>query len=56
MTEGYSASQLINQLHDKVVQMDQLTDQQKAAMCERLAVSLNNVLIFANIDVMIVYQ
>lgn len=31
--------QVMNQLHDKIVALDNLTDLQKAAICERIAVS-----------------
>lgn len=39
MCEGFSAHQLINQLHDHTVTNDCMTDQQKSAICEKLAVS-----------------
>ena len=38
MAEGYSASQLIGQIHDKIVPAENLTDKQKAVICERLSV------------------
>jgi len=37
--EGFSGHQLINQLHDHVVFNDCLSDSQKSAVCEKLAVS-----------------
>jgi len=37
--EGFSAHQLISQLHDHVVTNKCLTDNQKSAICEKLAVS-----------------
>lgn len=37
--EGFSGHQLINQLHDHVVSNNCLTDSQKSAICEKLAVS-----------------
>lgn len=37
--EGFSGHQLINQLHDHVVSNSCLTDSQKSAICEKLAVS-----------------
>lgn len=39
MFEGHSAAQIITQLHDKIVQLDNLNDQQKSVICEKLAVS-----------------
>ncbi|KAH3810557.1 replication factor C subunit 4-like [Dreissena polymorpha] len=38
MNEGHAASQLILQLHDKLVQLDELTDKQKSVVLEKLAV------------------
>ncbi|KAK4290655.1 hypothetical protein Pmani_036454 [Petrolisthes manimaculis] len=38
MTEGYSATQVLNQLQDKIVGLGSLTDLQKATICERIAV------------------
>ncbi|XP_048748199.2 replication factor C subunit 4-like [Ostrea edulis] len=38
MYEGHSAAQIINQLHDKVIQLDDLNDQQKSVIFEKLAV------------------
>jgi len=37
--EGFSGHQLINQIHDQVVVNSCLTDSQKSAICEKLAVS-----------------
>ena len=39
MCEGFSGHQLISQLHDHTVANDCLTDQQKSAICEKLAVA-----------------
>ncbi|XP_015907258.1 replication factor C subunit 4 isoform X2 [Parasteatoda tepidariorum] len=36
--EGYTAGQLINQLHDEIVFNDTLNDKQKSAICEKLAI------------------
>ncbi|XP_045200092.1 replication factor C subunit 4-like [Mercenaria mercenaria] len=38
MNEGHPASQLILQLHDKVVQLDELGDKQKSVVMEKLAI------------------
>lgn len=37
--EGYSAIQLLSQLHDRVVVMETLTDKQKSIIVQRMAVS-----------------
>ncbi|XP_063600565.1 replication factor C subunit 4-like [Penaeus indicus] len=37
MAEGYSATQILNQIHDVIMTNDQLNDIQKAAVYERLA-------------------
>ncbi len=37
--EGYSAAQLLNQLHERVVLAGELTDHQKSAIAEKMAVS-----------------
>ena len=42
MAEGHSAAQLINQLHDAVLPLDDVTDKQKSAIFERLAVSVGS--------------
>jgi len=39
IAEGFSGSQLISQLHDKVVSSADLSDSQKSAICEALAVN-----------------
>jgi len=39
MCEGFSAHQLISQLHEQVVDNSCLSDNQKSAICEKLAVS-----------------
>jgi len=39
MADGHSAGQIILQLHDRIVLSDLLSDKQKSAICERLAVS-----------------
>lgn len=36
--EGYAASQLLGQLHDRVIQMEELSDKQKSVVCEKMAV------------------
>ena len=38
---GHSASQIIGQLHDKIVQMEEIGDKQKSVICEKLAVSID---------------
>lgn len=42
MAEGHAAGQIILQLHDVIVPSDAYNDQQKSAICERLAVSSAN--------------
>lgn len=44
MAEGFSATQLINQVHDRVAIDDNLSDAQKSAICERLAVAESRLL------------
>ena len=39
MMEGHSGMQVITQLHDKLVEMETLTDKQKSVIMEKLAVS-----------------
>ncbi len=39
IAEGFSVTQFISQLHDAVVSDNQITDNQKSAICEKLAVS-----------------
>lgn len=39
MAEGHSANQVILQLHDTLINMDELTDAQKSVIFEKLAVS-----------------
>ena len=39
MLEGHSAVQIITQLHDVILDLDELQDQHKSAIMERLAVS-----------------
>lgn len=41
MNEGHPASQLILQLHDKLVQLDELDDKQKSVVMEKLAVHID---------------
>ncbi|KAL8567193.1 replication factor C subunit 4 [Nucella lapillus] len=36
--EGYAASQVLSQFHDRVVIMDDLSDKQKSVICEKMAV------------------
>ena len=45
--EGYSASQALDQLHDKVVVMSTLTDKQKSIITERMAVSGTSFIVHA---------
>lgn len=37
--EGHAATQLVNQLHDVIVENDNLSDKQKSIITEKLAVS-----------------
>lgn len=37
INEGHAATQLVNQLHDAVVEKDDLTDKQKSVITEKLA-------------------
>ena len=46
--EGFSASQLITQVHDKVVGSDDMSDKQKSNICETLAVNESRLLDGAN--------
>ena len=39
MADGHAAGQILTQLHDVIVPSDTLSDRQKSAVCERLAVS-----------------
>lgn len=39
INEGHAATQLVNQLHDVVVENDALSDKQKSIITEKLAVS-----------------
>ncbi len=41
--EGYSASQLLTQLHERVVFTDDLTARQKSVISEKIAVIYNNI-------------
>ncbi|CAL4128640.1 unnamed protein product [Meganyctiphanes norvegica] len=41
VAEGFSASQLMNQIHDAVVGHDRLSDSSKSAICERIAMCDN---------------
>uniref|UniRef100_A0A2C9KDZ4 Replication factor C subunit 4 n=1 Tax=Biomphalaria glabrata TaxID=6526 RepID=A0A2C9KDZ4_BIOGL len=34
--EGYAASQVLNQLHDKIITLDSLSDKQKSVVCEKM--------------------
>jgi replication factor C subunit 2/4 len=38
MAEGYAAAQILLQIHDCIVEEDNLSDLQKAAVCEKIAV------------------
>lgn len=46
--EGFSGTQLLNQLHDRIVITDDFTDLQKSIMCEKLAVCSSRLLDGAN--------
>merc|ERR1712088_949637 len=46
--EGFSGAQLINQLHDRIVISDDLSDLQKSIICEKLAVCSSSLLEGAN--------
>ena len=46
--EGFAGSQLINQLHDRIVTSDDYSDLQKSVMCEKLAVCSSRLLEGAN--------
>lgn len=48
MSEGFSITQFISQLHDTVVSENSLTDHQKSAICEKLAVSEGRLIDGAN--------
>lgn len=39
MAEGFSITQLLSQLHDAIVNSDDLSDRQKSVICEKMAVS-----------------
>ena len=39
MAEGYSASQTLSQLHDRLVTMETLSDKQKSVIAEKMGVS-----------------
>lgn len=39
LVEGYSVSQTLLQLHDKLITMNTITDQQKSVIAERMGVS-----------------
>ena len=46
--EGFSGAQLINQLHERIVISDDLSDLQKSVICEKLAVCSSRLLDGAN--------
>ena len=46
--EGFSAAQLINQLHDRVILSDDYSDLQKSIMSEKLAICSSRLLGGAN--------
>ena len=46
--EGFSGAQLLNQLHDRIVESDDLSDVQKSVMCEELAICSSRLLEGAN--------
>ncbi|CAL1547814.1 unnamed protein product [Lymnaea stagnalis] len=35
--EGFAASQLLNQLHDRIIMMENISDKQKSIICEKMA-------------------
>lgn len=39
ISEGFAVAQLVNQLHDTIVESEDYSDKQKSAMIEKLAVS-----------------
>ena len=39
INEGYAVAQLVNQLHDTVVESEDYSDKQKSVIVEKLAVS-----------------
>ena len=41
IAEGYSASQTLSQLHDRLVSMETLSDKQKSVVAEKMGVSYN---------------
>lgn len=40
INEGFAVAQLVNQLHDTIVESEDYSDKQKSAIVEKLAVSL----------------
>lgn len=48
MCEGFAVTQLISQLHDKVVEDESLSDKQKSIICEELAIGESRLLSGAN--------
>ena len=48
MLQGFSASQLVGQIHDKIVASQDLSDNQKSTICEKLAVVESRLLDGAN--------
>lgn len=38
IAEGYSAAQLVSQIHDRIVNMDSIRDKEKSVIAERLGV------------------
>ena len=51
MNEGHAASQLILQIHDKIVELDDLGDKPKSIIMEKLAVSTGFIIITLNIQI-----
>ena len=46
--EGFSASQLLTQLHERVIFASDLTDKQKSAIAEKMAVKIQQTLVKYN--------
>ena len=44
IAEGYSAAQLVSQIHDRIVIMDTIRDKEKSVIAERLGVGCGTAL------------
>ena len=51
MNEGHAASQLILQIHDKIVELDDLGDKPKSIIMEKLAVGTRFIIVTLNIQI-----